>query len=98
MYEINNRRDESINPILGNICKICQNKIGNCYYLNLTNFNIEYIESPLTPIDICEVCFNEMRKGDPFLGDPLKRLNYEKLGLNYKQMIYRKIYIPLSEE
>ena len=98
MYEMNNKRDVSINPILGNICKICQNKIGNCYYLNLTNFNIEYIESPLTPIDICEVCFNEMRKGDPFLGDPLKRLNYEKLGLNYKQMIYRKIYIPLTEE
>jgi hypothetical protein len=98
MYEMNNKRNVSINPILGNICKICQNKIGNCYYLNLTNFNIEYIESPLTPIDICEVCFNEMRKGDPFLGDPLKRLNYEKLGLNYKQMIYRKIYIPLTEE
>ena len=98
MYEINNKRDVSINPILGNICKICQNKIGNCYYLNLTNFNIEYIESPLTPIDICELCFNEMRKGDPFLGDPLKRLNYQKLGLNYKQMIYRKIYIPLTEE
>lgn len=98
MYEINNKRDVSINPILGNICKICQNKIGNCYYLNLTNFNIEYIESPLTSIDICEVCFNEMRNGDPFLGDPLKRLNYEKLGLNYKQMIYRKIYIPLTGE
>jgi RNase P subunit RPR2 len=98
MYNMNNKRDVSINPILGNICKICQKKIGNCYYLNLTNFNIEYIESPLTPIDVCEVCFNEMRKGDPFLGHPLKRLNYEKLGLNYKQMIYRKIYIPLTGE
>jgi len=98
MYEMNIKRDVSINPILGNICKICQNKIGSCYYLNLTNFNIEYIESPLTPIDICEVCFNEMRNGNPFLGDPLKRLNYERFGLNYKHMIYRKIYIPLTGE
>ena len=98
MYDMYNKRDVSINPILGNICKLCQNKIGSCYYLNLTNFNIEYIESPLTPIDICDVCFNEMRNGEPFLGDPLKRLNYEKLGLNYRQMIYRKIYIPLTGE
>ena len=95
MYENYNRRDSSINPILGNTCKICENKIGDCYYLNLTNFNIEYIESPLTPIDICEFCFDTMRKGDPFLNEPLKRLNYEKFGLNYKQMIYRKIFIPL---
>ena len=96
IYENYNKRNASINPVLGNICKICQNKIGDCYYLNLTNFNINYIESPLTPIDICESCFLEMRKGDPFLNDPLKRLNYKKLGLNYKHMIYRKIYIPLT--
>jgi len=96
IYQNYNRRDTSINPILGNTCKICQCKIGDCYYLNLTNFNIEYIESPLTPIDICQMCFEEMRNGEPFLNDPLKRLNYEKFGLNYKQMIYRKIYIPLD--
>ena len=97
MYENYNKRDAGINPILGNTCKICENKIGECYYLNLTNFNIDYIESPLTPIDICEFCFDTMRKGDPFLKEPLKRLNYEKFGLNYKQMIYRKIFIPLIE-
>ena len=38
-----------------------------------------------------------MRKGDPFLSEPLKRLNYEKLGLDYKQMIYRKIHIPIAQ-
>ena len=96
MYEIYNKRNVSINPVLGNICKICQNKIGACYFLNLTHFNIDYIESPLTPIDICESCFYTMRKGDPFINEPLKRLNYEKFGLNYKYMIYRKIYIPLT--
>ena len=98
IYENYNKRNVYINPVLGNICKICQNKIGSCYYLNLTNFNINYIESPLTPIDVCESCFLDMRNGDPFLNDPLKRLNYKKLGLNYKHMIYRKIYIPLIGE
>ena len=96
IYEIYNKRSVSINPVLGNICKICQNKIGDCYFLNLTHFNIDYIESPLTPIDICESCFYAMRNGDPFLNEPLKRLNYEKFGLNYKHMVYRKIYIPLT--
>ena len=95
IYENHNKRNVSLNPVLGNMCKICQKKIGDCYYLNLTNFNIDYIESPLTPIDICENCFYEMRKGDPFLGEPKKRLNYERFGLNYKHMIYRKIFIPL---
>ena len=96
MYENYNKRNVNINPVLGSICKICQNKMGDVYYLNLTNFNIDYIESPLTPIDICENCFENMKKGEPFLNEPLKRLNYEKFGLDYKQMIYRKIYIPLT--
>ena len=89
-------RDININPVLGKVCKICHNQIGDCYYINLTNFNIDYIESPLTPIDICGVCFDKMKSGDSFLNEPLKRLNYEKFGLNYKQMIYRKIFIPLT--
>jgi predicted GIY-YIG superfamily endonuclease/DNA-directed RNA polymerase subunit RPC12/RpoP len=95
LYESYNLRSEFINPILGNFCKICKNNISGAYYLNLTHFNIEYIESPMTPIDICEICFNEMKKGDPFLNDSYKRLNYEKFGLNYKNMIYRKIYRPI---
>jgi hypothetical protein len=95
IYESYNKRNVAINPILGVICKICQNRIGNIYYLNLTNFNIDYIESPLTPIDICANCFDCMRKGEPFLSEHSKRLNYEKFGLNYKQMIYRRIHIPL---
>ena len=96
MFENYNKRNVTINPVLGDNCKICRNKIGDCYYLNLTHFNIDYIESPLTPIDICEGCFNAMRKGDSFMNEPLKRYNYEKFGLNYKHMIYRKIYIPLT--
>ncbi len=97
IYQGYNKRNVTINPVLGNTCKICHNIIGDVYYLNLTNFNIDYIESPLIPIDICEICFESMRKGDPFLSEPLKRLNYEKLGLDYKQMIYRKIHIPISQ-
>ena len=96
IYENYNKRDVSINPVLGQVCKICQNKIGDCYYLNLTNFNIDYIESPLTPIDICKICFDKMRSKVPFSNEPRKQLNYEKFGLNYKQMIYRKIFIPLT--
>ena len=90
------KRNENINPVLGEICKICKNKIGDAYYLNMTHFNIEYSESPIIPIDICENCFNEMKNGDPFLNDAKKRLNYEKFGLDYKFMIYRKIYLPLT--
>ena len=90
------KRNENINPVLGDICKICRNKIGDAYYLNMTHFNIEYSESPIIPIDICESCFNEMKNGDPFLNDAKKRINYEKFGLDYKFMIYRKIYLPLT--
>ena len=96
IYENYNKRNITINPVLGDNCKICRNKIGDCFYLNLTNFNIDYIESPLIPIDICDDCFNAMRSGDSFLNEPLKRYNYEKFGLNYKHMIYRKIFIPLE--
>ena len=98
MYTNFLKRDGNINPVLGDKCKICKNKIGEIYFLNMTHFNIEYSETPIIPIDICEGCFNEMRNsdGEPFLGDSKKRLNYEKFGLNYKHMIYRKIYIPLS--
>jgi len=90
------KRNENINPVLGDKCKICKNKIGETYFLNLTHFNIEYCESPIIPIDICESCFNEMKNGEPFLNDGNKRLNYEKLGLDYNNMIYRKIYVPLT--
>ena len=90
------KRNEYINPVLGETCKICKNRIGDTYFLNMTHFNIEYSESPIIPIDICETCFDEMKNGDPFLNDAKKRLNYEKFGLDYKFMIYRKIYVPLT--
>ena len=90
------KRNEYINPVLGETCKICKNRIGDTYFLNMTHFNIEYSESPIIPIDICETCFDEMKNGDPFLNDAKKRLNYEKFGFDYKFMIYRKIYVPLT--
>ena len=96
MYTNFLNRNGNINPVLGDTCKICRNKIGDIYYLNMTHFNIEYSESPIIPIDICENCFKEMKNGDPFLNNNIKRLNYEKFGLDYKHMVYRKIYIPLS--
>ena len=98
MYNNFLKRSGNINPVLGDRCKICKNKIGEVYYLNMTHFNIEYSETPIIPIDICEGCFKEMKdtKEEPFLNDSGKRLNYEKFGLNYKHMIYRKIYLPLS--
>ena len=98
MYNNFLKRSGNINPVLGDRCKICKNKIGKVYYLNMTHFNIEYSETPIIPIDICEGCFKEMKdaKEEPFLNDSGKRLNYEKFGLNYKHMIYRKIYLPLS--
>ena len=100
MYSNFLNRSGNINPVLGEKCKLCKNKIGEIYYLNMTHFNIEYSETPIIPIDICENCFNEMKnkKEEPFMNDSVKRLNYEKFGLNYKHMIYRKIYIPLSGE
>lgn len=98
MYNNFLKRSGNINPVLGDRCKICKNKIGEVYYLNMTHFNIEYSETPIIPIDICEGCLKEMKdaKEEPFLNDSGKRLNYEKFGLNYKHMIYRKIYLPLS--
>ena len=96
MYTNFLKRNENINPVLGDKCKICKNKIGDIYFLNMTHFNIEYCESPIIPIDICENCFNEMKNGEPFLNDGNKRLNYEKFGIDYRHMIYRKIYVPLT--
>ena len=96
MYSNFIKKSGNINPVLGETCKICKNKIGDTYYLNMTHFNIEYSESPIIPIDICQNCFKEMKEGDPFLKEPYKRLSYEKFGLDYKRMIYRKIYFPLS--
>ena len=100
MYSNFLNRNGNINPVLGEKCKLCKNKMGEVYYLNMTHFNIEYSETPIIPIDICENCFNEMKnkKEEPFMNDSFKRINYEKFGLNYKHMIYRKIYIPLSGE
>ena len=96
MYSNYIKRNANLNPVLGDKCKICKDKIGDVYYLNMTHFNIDYGESPIIPIDICDNCFNEMKKGEPFLNDSNKRINYEKKGLDYKHMIYRKIYLPLS--
>ena len=98
MYSNYIKRSGNINPVLGDKCKICRNKMGEIYYLNMTHFNIDYSESPIIPIDICESCFDEMKNGEPFLNDNIKRLNYEKIGLDYKHMIYRKIFLPLSGE
>lgn len=93
-FESNVRNDQPLNPYLGALCKICKGTLGNPYYVNLTHFNVISQSSPFEPIDICQYCFSCMT-------DKKKRFNYFKektavniLGLNSKQMIYRKIKMP----
>ena len=98
MYNNYHNNINEANPSLGDFCKICNKKIEGAYFLNLTHLNIFNEESPLTPLDICEVCFNEIKNGEPFINDPLRRNNYDKIGLSYKHMVYRKIFTPTEGE
>lgn len=92
-FNINAYVDKELNPLLGNNCKICNSKLGNLYYINLTHFNlIGKEDTPLTPIDICGDCFEIIKNEEKF--DTLdKNINFNKLGLSSKHMIYRKIFI-----
>ena len=90
-YSSNGSTDTGVDPNLGNNCKICNSKIGNLYYVNMTHFNV-IDECPMNQIDICPECFDVINKEEHFDSNE-KENNFNKLGLSAKHMIYRKIKI-----
>ena len=90
-YSSNGSTDRGVDPNFGNNCKICNSKIGNLYYVNMTHFNV-IDECPMNQIDICPECFDVINKEEHFDSNE-KENNFNKLGLSAKHMIYRKIKI-----
>ena len=91
-YSNNGSTDKAVESYLGNNCKICNSKLGNLYYVNMTHFNVLDGECPMNQIDICAECFDVINKEEKFNSNE-KENNYNKLGLSAKHMIYRKIKI-----
>ena len=87
-YTNNSNIHSVINPILGEMCKLCGKKMGDTFYLNLTHFNL-LGNNPMLPIDICPNCFETMEKNQKL--DVISNVNFNKLGLSNDHMIYRKI-------
>jgi hypothetical protein len=87
-YTSNSNIHSVINPLLGEICKLCGKKLGDTFYINLTHFNL-LGNNPMQPIDICPNCFETMEKNGKL--DIISNDNFNKLGLNNEHMIYRKI-------
>ncbi len=90
LYSLNIKYDSAINPSLGLYCKLCYGDLDKEFYLNLTHFNHLNQISPMLPIDICKNCFDVINKGGKFF-DKKAQENFNKYGLSYSHIIYRKI-------